>query len=1129
MRSVDQETDTGQTGDAPPSRRRPHRRALRWGAWVVAILSIALSGAIFFGMDRNLTAPDWLRARVSQRIEQNLNGMTLDFGRVDFVVNKGWRPRIRLQDVVLARDDGRVLAQLAHAEASLAMRPLLRGQIQPKQIELSGAYGQLQRDASGQFALSLGDGSTSTKQAASLPQLIEQGDQLFLHPQLQALTSVQMDALTLSYEDLGQGRAWTLDGGQIRLVRRDDDLRISALFSLLSGRDYASGIDASYASRIGDTEADISVSIHEVASQDIAAQNVALEWLGVLDAPISGALRGNIDSDGAVGPISATLQIGQGVLKPADQARPVSFRGARSYFTYDPVQQRLTFDELSLDSDWGIGAAAGGAYLYTDDQGHLTDLVGQFSFRDVQANPGNFYEAPLTLSKATADFRLQLNPFRFTLGEALVHLDQSKLRLSADASVQAQDLVFALNAELDQLDVPAVKRLWPASLAPKPRKWVADNLLSGDMSQGRFSIRGTAGQKPVIQAGFTFDNASIRFLKTMPPIQGGGGQASLVNGRFVVLATKGTVTGDAGGPIDVAGTSFIIPDIRIKKAAPSVTRVTGRGEVTSVMSLLARPPLSVLKNTVLPVNMVDGMAYITGTLALPLRDKVPFEDIKFHLKGDIRDVSSTLLVPGHTLTADALDITGDQSAIRIHGQGALSGIPVRAEWSRPIGKGVSPDSQVSGTVELSAQVIDTFNIGLPPGTVSGRGQGQFVLDLGPNRAARLSVTSDLQGVGLQMAELGWRKPTGTSGTLDLSGELGDKVQLDKLILQAAGLTATGSVINRTGGGLDRALLSSIRVGGWLDAAVELVGRGTSAPEIRILSGTLDLRKAPFGSSGTSSAAGAGTGTGPMDVALNQLQITDSISLTGFRGDFSTQGGFNGKFSGRLNGGTAVTGLLVPRENGSAIRIQSQDAGGVFRDSGILSNGQGGSFDMTLLPTAEEGHFEGQMSVRNTRVKNGPAIGALVNSISVIGLLDELTGNGIQFNAVDARFRLGPSVITVYESSAEGPSIGLSMDGTFDVERSLLNMRGVISPVYLLNAIGSLVTRKGEGVFGFSYRLTGPTTDPSVQVNPLSGLAPAMLRDIFRTPGAKAPQTELPVDQGSGGAETGSERGNAGDR
>ena len=87
----------------------------------------------------------------------------------------------------------------------------------------------------------------------------------------------------------------------------------------------------------------------------------ALAWLGALDAPISGALRASVDSSGALGPLNATLQIGEGVLQPTDATNPIAFTSARSYFAYDPVTQTMQIDELSVISNWVSASASGRA------------------------------------------------------------------------------------------------------------------------------------------------------------------------------------------------------------------------------------------------------------------------------------------------------------------------------------------------------------------------------------------------------------------------------------------------------------------------------------------------------------------------------------------------------------------------------------------------------------------------------------------------------------------------------------------------------------------------------------------------------------------------------------------------
>ena len=138
--------------------------------------------------------------------------------------------------------------------------------------------------------------------------------------------------------------------------------------------------------------------------------------------------------------------------------------------------------------------------------------------------------------------------------------------------------------------------------------------------------------------------------------------------------------------------------------------------------------------------------------------------------------------------------------------------------------------------------------------------------------------------------------------------------------------------------------------------------------------------------------------------------------------------------------------------------------------------------------------------------------ALLNAVSVVGLLDEMNGAGIYFEEVEADFRLTPNRMTLSRASAVGPSMGISMDGVFATDTGQIAFQGVITPVYILNGIGSIFTRKGEGVFGINYGLSGAATSPKVSINPLSALAPGALRDAFR-----APQTQLPSVEGVTGS------------
>ena len=130
--------------------------------------------------------------------------------------------------------------------------------------------------------------------------------------------------------------------------------------------------------------------------------------------------------------------------------------------------------------------------------------------------------------------------------------------------------------------------------------------------------------------------------------------------------------------------------------------------------------------------------------------------------------------------------------------------------------------------------------------------------------------------------------------------------------------------------------------------------------------------------------------------LDALQVTESIRLTGMRGEFSLAGGFNGTFSARINGQTPIQGTAVPSTHGTAVRILSQDAGGAMRAAGLFSSAYGGALEMTLIPQAVSGHYSGTADVGTLRVRQANVMADLLSSISIIGLLDQLNGDGIVF-------------------------------------------------------------------------------------------------------------------------------------
>lgn len=1087
---------------AKPKRWRFLRKALAWLASTAIVLAIVIGLGILALLGREITAPDWARHYIEERADDAMPQMKIHFGEVYLTLAQGWRPHVRLQNIRLEDANGAEVLAFSEFEADFSMRALMRGEVKPKVVSITGVFANLHRDENGQMTLRGGtELSSPSQQATNLPELIESMDTLFSQRALSNFRMAEIHALTLRYEDARIARAWVVDGGYMRLTRTGDELQLSADLAVLSGGADVATVEMNYTSVIGDTAAEFGINIADVPAQDIATQSPALAWLDVLRAPISGALRSGVDSKGGLGPLAATLQIGAGVLQPTDETKPIPFTAARSYFTYHPERQLIDFAELSVESKWITTRAEGQALLGGLDQGGLSNLTGQFKLSAFSVNPKQLYAEPILLDGADMDFRLDLEPFNLKIGQMSIHDQGETLRFKGTAAAKSDGWRVALDGQMDTLTPDRLLELWPDSLAKGTRNWISKNLLAGTLSNADVALRKEPNEKIKAFFSFDFSDAKVRFLRTLPPMINAQGQASMLDNRFVAAVDAGKILAPQGGEIDVAGSSFIIPDVTIKKGAPSVTRLRTDSTITAALSLLNQEKLEVMDKADLSVTMADGRAILEGSVAVPLKKKVKLDEIIYDVQGVLRSVRSEELVKGKVLAADTLNIVATNTGVEIGGKGRLGQVPFDGTWSQAIGTGKPARSTLTGTVELSERTIDEFNIGLPKGSVSGAGQGAFSIVMVKDRAPHMELTSNLRGLAMKFAPLGWSKPASQAGSLSLSVALGAAPVVETMQLDAAGLKARGKITTTSSGGLKRASFERVQMGNWLDAPVTLIGQGkNTAPKIAVAKGTLDLRRAEFGAGG----GGSGDAGGPMSIALNRLQITDTLALHDMRGDFTTKSGLDGTFTGRLNGGTKVSGRIIPQNGRSAVRITSEDAGGIFASAGLLKQARGGGLSLTLLPVGKDGEFDGKLTVKNTRIKDAPAIAALLNALSIVGLLEQMGGSGIHFNEIEAAFHLTPSTMTLTQASAVGPSMGISMDGVYAVDKGTVDMRGVISPIYLLNGIGSILTRKGEGLIGFNYSLSGAAENPKVRVNPLSALTPGMFRDLFRAPAPKLP-------------------------
>lgn len=1063
---------------------------------VVLVLAFGYLTLAYTG--KALRLPTWTVAEIEARLNAGLEGARLpkgtavSLGGVELAVGTDFVPRFRIEDIRLIEGNGRSVMALPEALVAFDPTALLSGKVRPREVRLSGARLAIRRDAAGRIDLEFDGRGAGPKSSSEVLTAVET---LFASPAFASLSSIEAEGLTLVLTDDRAGRTWQVGDGRLAIDNGETTISAELGLTLLDGAEPAQAVLILVSDK-GAQTAHLTARVDNIAASDLAAMAPPLAFLGFIDAPISGALDARLGEDGRFAGLTGKLGLGAGSLAPGKGTRPIGFDRAAISLAYDPVTARIELADLSVESPslrltargYGDLQGQGGGVLAV---GALPDsIIAQIAFQEVMVDPEGLFEEPIRFGEGALDLRLRLNPFRLDIGQLALTEGDERLLLSGQVEAEEAGWGGALDVRLNQIDAERLLKVWPVAAVPRTRVWFADNVGQGRLSDVQATLRLEPGGQPLFDLSYEFADTEVRFVRTLPPILNGRGHATLDNKTYTVSLDEGHVIAPEGGRIEADGTVFQILDITQRPATAKVDLVTS-ASLTATLSLLDQPPFSFFSKAGQPYNLGDGRADLTATILMPMKPKIPFEEVSFTVAGTIRNFTSPALVPGRILTAPEVKVAVNTDGLQLSGTGMLDKMPIDLTYLQGFGEEQKGRARVNGTVMLSDAVLRDFGVELPAGSIKGEGPAAIDVALVKDLPPQLTLTSNLTGLGLRLDALGWSKPAKTRASLDLEARLSSRQPVvERLVLKAPGLEARGKITTRDGGGLDAAVFDRVIAGDWLDAPVTLTGTGRGGMEVALTGGTLDMRRMP-------DTKGDPGGGGPITVRLGGLRISDGITLTDFRGEFGSRGGFNGRFSAGVNGKAEIAGVVAPAEAGSAVRITSDNAGAVMAAAGIFDKGRGGNLDMTLFPRETEGDYNGTATFTRMRVQGAPALAELLSAVSVVGLLEQMNGEGLAFNNGEVKFILTPKAVEITQGSAVGASLGISFAGLYLNGSGRIDLQGVISPIYLVNGVGQILTRKGEGLFGFNYRVTGTTDNPNVAVNPLSVLTPGMFREIFR--------------------------------
>jgi hypothetical protein len=1087
---------------SPPRPRKSRLGAFTHGlgAFLVsaAFFATLALGMLYVRLNEGPISLGPLADIVVQRL--NADGARQRFEVADVVLalgKEGENSGLRLRDVKVLDADGGAIARAPEIGVRFRAWDAMRGDLAPTQIRLDGTEATLRRNADGGFSFKFAEPAAADAGGASFFDLLRSAERD--EGVLRKLRRVEARNVTLTYDDRATGQSWTAGGVNMAVWRLGGRLYGSLTVRADLGAGKLVNLTLTGNRPLTSDVTTLAASFSGADGPDIGGQIPALSWLDGVHAPISGALSLKLGDNGELFELSGQLEVGAGEAVSGDGAR-TAIRSAALSMDYDAQDDRFDIRKAQVNTAALSVAAEGVADLVRDAHGGIEGLVLQTTIRDVALAPPGVFASPLEFDDGKVTARVRFEPLRIELGEArLVH---GQTNFTFSGSFFRRDEAWRTDVKFGARMLPATELVayWPERAAPDARDWTARNIRAG-MIETISGFARIGDGAPQFALNFTHRDIEAHAVAGMSPIIGARGTGHLDPGRFVITVDDGDVELGEGKVIGLDGSSFLLPDIQTFPA-PARATLKARGRVLDILDLIDQEPLRLTSKFGADLSRIEGDAVVTADLSFPLLKFLNPSDVDVTASAKIANVRYPTPFGGLVASSPALDLKATPRELEVDGPITIGGFTGNFSWRERLQRN-GVDTSGPRTVMQLATRLDAptlKRIGLEAITIS-KGHAPVMLTLTADDGTPLlmALTADLGPARLAAPGLGFSKGEGP-GSVAARGVIQDGLRITALTVATPDIAIEGSASLGPALELRSADLEKFEVGGHTALSIGLIQEAESR--------TLDVKGRKLDLAWLTSLNSGGASPTPMTakVAVERLRLTEDLTLRDATGDVATvDGATEAKISGKVNGGKiARFGYASASGGGGKLRIDAANAGDFLRDLGYFSNGYGGvlALDATLGPGGV-GQVDGELAIDGIVARDAPALAKMLSIASLIGLFDQLQSGGISFSRVRVPFKVRDGRITMDEATATGPNIGLKMDGGYETGRDRIDMTGVLTPAYAVNAalanvplIGDVLGGAGEGVFAFTFSVKGSKDAPQVSVNPLSVLTPGILRNIF---------------------------------
>ncbi len=833
------------------------------------------------------------------------------------------------------------------------------------------------------------------------------------------------------------------------------------------------------------------------------------------DLPVSASLRGEIGPDGVPERLSGRIVADAGFIGDGSAADGrIDIDRAEFKLNWDDADRILSVpfqivsggNRITLVGEANAPARPGGAWSFKIGGGTVV-LTAPDTRRD-----------PLILNRIAVTGQFDPTKRRIVIGNGDIGNTEVGVAMSGSADYSTGDLHLTAGFAATRMPVDAMKRIWPVFVSPKVRTWFLDHLISGTLERLVIAVNAPfdtlkASGPPVPDDGLEIDaqgtNCVIRPVAGLPALRNADLNVHIA-GRYVsITLNKAIADLPSGRKLVMSAGQFEVPDTA-PHAPPAHVRFKLDGPVPAAAELLAMDRLRDASGAPFDPATTRGTMSAQVQLSMPLRPDLPPGATNYAITVDATNFSAEHMIMGQKVEAAALKVIANNQGFLLKGDVKIGGTPASLEYRKMHGDDAA-EVQIDGMLDAAAQK----KLGLDPSnTISGSIPIQLTgrVDVTSDHNGRFSIAADLTPCQIDGFLPGWVKPSGkpARATFTLT-TTPQSIHIDDLLIEGASGGAKGSIVMDGSGQLQSANFpsygfsdgdkASLKVDRNPDGTLRVVMRGD------VYDGRGFIKTLTDGPS--ESAPGKNrTPDIDLDMKLGAVVGFNGEALRDLDLKMSRRAGEIHSFglSAKIGLNSTLTGELRGAPNGrQVIALATGDGGALFRFTDVYQRMTGGQMLIAMdAPSARNPVQQGAVSVRDFVIHGEEQLQRAVSSNGA-----PVANNDMNFSSMRVDFTRMPGRVVLRDGVVRGPLLGATIDGIVDYAREEVHLRGTLVPLYgpnnllgQLPIVGLFLGGEKEGLVGITYEVVGKPGQPVLRINPISALAPGLLRKVFEFPAAR---------------------------